>query len=233
VDKVRILTYHRVGLPRAGRWEHSTVPPRRFKRQVRTLRFLGSEFRRMDDVADWLGGRPPPGRRPVVLTFDDGYADLHEHLLPLLTERAIRATVFLVPGRTCNDWSRQSAGGLRPLLSWPQIREMADAGVDFGSHGLTHVRLPECGEQQLRAEVADSRKRIEDRLGRAVRHFAYPYGKLNERVVDAVREAGYSTGCTTTKGAVVAGADPFRLPRLTVGKRMGMVRFLLRFTVRH
>ena len=65
-----------------------------------------------------------------------------------------------------------------------------------------------------------------------MRHFCYPYGAWNERVVDVVRQAGYVTACTTSKGSVRLDTDPLRLPRLTVGKRMGMCRFLLRLTVR-
>jgi peptidoglycan/xylan/chitin deacetylase (PgdA/CDA1 family) len=231
--KVRILTYHRIGEPRSGSWEHSTVPPERFRRQLGALRVLGSDFWGMDRVADWLAGGSAPTGRPIALTFDDGYADLPDHALPLLAERGIPATVFLVPGRERNDWSQRSSGGLRSLLSWDQAREMADAGIEFGSHGLTHARLPACDAGRLRAEVADSRKQIEDALGRPVRHFAYPYGHHDDRVVDAVREAGYATACTTLKGAVREGADRFRLPRLTIGKRMGMTRFLLRLTIRH
>ena len=74
--------------------------------------------------------------------------------------------------------------------------------------------------------------RIEDELGTEVRHFCYPYGDFDDRVVAAVGEAGYTTAVTTRRGAVRSGADPLRLPRLTVGKRMGIVRFLVRVTVR-
>ena len=231
--KVRILTYHRIGIPRTGRWESGTVPPERFKRQLAALRLLGYRFWGMDDLAQWLRAPGALDGRPVVLTFDDGYADLHAHALSLLTEVGAAATVFLVAARERADWMRRAAQGPLDLLSWEEVREMSEAGMAFGSHGLTHVRLTECDDRRLRAEVADSRKLIEDRLGRRVRHFSYPYGKADRRVVDAVRAAGYETACTTERGAVPAGADPLRLPRLTVGKRMGMLRFLLRLTVRH
>lgn len=233
MDKVRILTYHRVGVPRTGRYERLTVPPGRFARQVGVMRLLGYEFCGLDGVAGWLSGQRERIGRPVVLTFDDAYADLYDHAFPLLLHRQIPAVVFLVARRQADVWVDRGQEGPLELMEWRQVQEMAEAGIVFGSHTLTHPRLTRCGAGELRAEVADSKKSIEDRLGRPVTHFCYPYGECDERVVDAVREAGYLTACTTQKGAVRPGADPLRLPRLAVGKRMGMRRFLLRLMVRH
>ena len=233
MEKLRILTYHRAGIPRTAGYEHFTVPPERFRGQVRWMRLLGFGFCSLDDVLPWLaGGRAGP-KRPVVLTFDDGYAEVYQHAFPLLLERRIPAVVFLVPGRRTDDWVDWEGEDHLPLMEWGHAREMAEAGITFGSHAMTHPRLPECDDARLRAEVADSKKMIEDQLGRAVRHFCYPYGKHDARVVEAVREAGYETACTTHKGCVLRGTDPFLLPRLTVGKRMGTRRFLMRLLIRH
>jgi len=231
--KFHILTYHRVGVPRAGTWERGTVPPARFRRQLRLLRALGFEFSPLGDVVGWLAGRQGQGSRRVALTFDDGYADVYGHAFPLLAEARIPAVMFLVAQRQTDEWAHPHGTGHLPLLNWAQAREMADAGVTFGSHSLTHARLTECEAERLRAEAADSKKLIEDALGREVRHFCYPYGAFDERVVEAVRGAGYATACTTVKGTVRQGADLLRLPRLTVGKRMGALRFLMRVLVRH
>ncbi|MCD6416962.1 MAG: polysaccharide deacetylase family protein [Planctomycetes bacterium] len=110
---------------------------------------------------------------------------------------------------------------------------MARSGICFASHTLTHPHLTSCTDSKLRQEVEDSKKIIEDELGRRIEHFCYPYGDYDERVIHAVRRAGYRTACTTNRGAVVKGTSPFELPRLTVGKRMHMQRFLLRVMIRH
>ena len=138
--------------------------------------------------------------------------------------------------------------GLKPVVLYEYNRLMkrqapnGGAGVDGGKAAERHledwsVQLPEEVQDLIRSHRHEHPthgfKRIEDELGRPVRHFAYPYGKHDQRVVDAVREAGYVTACTTVRGAVREGADPFLLPRLTIGKRMGMARFLLRLTIRH
>ena len=233
MDKFRIFAYHRIGIPRDGRYESLTVTPRRFYGQLGALRRLRYEFAALDTVRAWLDKSGNRLRRPVALSFDDGYQDLFEHAFPFLKKQRIPATVFLVARRDTNRWVRRE--GVRPLelLSWSQVKTMADAGIDFGSHSLTHPWLTDCSDAGLREEVADSKKIIEDHIGRQVRHFCYPYGRYDQRVEEAVRNAGYESACTTQKGVVMHGENPWRLPRLSIGKRMGLYRFLARVMFRH
>jgi peptidoglycan/xylan/chitin deacetylase (PgdA/CDA1 family) len=231
--KIRILTYHRVATSRTGGTERLTVPPHRFAQQIRLLRLMRTVFCDLDTCAAWLRGDTEDIGRPVVLSFDDGYAELCEHAMPLLVAHAIPAAVYLVADRQHDTWMDWGEQGSLPLMDWARIRELAAAGIIFGSHSLTHPDLTQLGAEKLAAEVGDSKKLIEDRIGLEVRHFCYPYGAHNPRVVDAVENAGYATACVTRRGAVSRDSDPFRLPRLTVGKRMGLLRFGLRLTVRH
>ncbi len=232
-EKVRILTYHRIGVPRSGRYERLTVSPGRFRAQLELMRWTGVRFADLDETAAWLGGGTGRIGRPVVLSFDDGYADLYEHALPRLLERGLPAIVFLVAERNVDAWMDWGERGSLELLSWTQIRELSDAGIQFGSHSLTHPDLTGLEPGALTAEVRDSKKRIEDRIGCEVRHFCYPFGAQSPTVVDAVREAGYTSACTTRRAAVREGEDAFLLPRLSVGKRMGLGRFTLRLSFRH
>ncbi len=233
MDKFRILAYHRIGIPRGGRYERLTVLPRRFSRQLGVMRRLRFEFAALDAVRPWLEENEKRLRRPVALSFDDGYRDLFEHAFPLLQRHRIPATVFLVARRERNDWIDREDSRPLDLLSWSQVKTMSAAGIDFGSHSLSHAPLTDCSDAELRAEVTDSKKIIEDHIGREVRHFCYPYGRCDQRVEAAVRSAGYDSACTTQKGVVRQGANPWRLPRLSVGKRMGLYRFLARFMFRH
>jgi len=180
----------------------------------------------------WLRDGKALPFRYTVMTFDDGFDDLYEHAFPLLQKEGIPAIIYLVSDCTEDKWQRQRSHSPLRLLNWSRIREMADSGIIFGSHTRTHVSLTLCTDEQLHDEVANSKKVIEDKLGRAVTHFCYPFGKLNDRVVDEVGEAGYTTACTTKKGSVLPDADLLRLPRLKVGKRMGLGKFLLRMTLR-
>lgn len=231
--KARILTYHRIGHPRDGKsYEALTVSPQRFKAQLRAMHFLGCTFEGPDAMTAWLRDGDTLPFRYTVLTFDDGFEDLYVHAFPLLQKEGIPAIIYLVSDCTEDKWQRQRSPAPLRLLNWAQIREMADSGIIFGSHTRTHVRLTLCTGEQLHDEVANSKKVIEDKLGRAVTHFCYPFGKLNDRVVDEVGKAGYTTACTTKKGSVLHDADLLQLPRLKVGKRMGWGRFLLRMTLR-
>ncbi|MFH1998934.1 MAG: polysaccharide deacetylase family protein [Planctomycetota bacterium] len=243
MQKIRILTYHRVGLPRQGRYEKFTVLPNRFALQMRTLARLGFGFVSMDYALECLQGAGDSAgsanaallkkRSPVVVTFDDGYGDLMEHALPLLKALKIPAMIYIVAAQASDQWVDWGERGPLQLLSWPDLKAMVAEGMTPGSHTLTHPHLMQISRNQLRAEVIDSKKIIEDRLGVQVRHFCYPFGEFDERVEETVREAGYLTACTTQRGVAQKGVHPLRLPRLSVGKRMGWFRFMVRILIRN
>jgi peptidoglycan/xylan/chitin deacetylase (PgdA/CDA1 family) len=226
--RLRVLTYHRVGVPRGGRTERLTVPPGRFAAQLRWLVRLGFEPSSLDVAPAVAAGQPVGPRRPVVLTFDDGFAEIYDHALPLLAERGVPAVVYVITEARRADMMEW--GGQEPpaLLAPRQWRELAQAGLTIGSHTRTHPRLTRCSPEQLVDEVAGSKSRLEDEIGCEVRHFCYPYGRWNDAVTEAVRDAGYATACTTERGMAGAGSCLLRLPRLTIGKRMRLLRFMRR-----
>jgi peptidoglycan/xylan/chitin deacetylase (PgdA/CDA1 family) len=104
------------------------------------------------------------------------------------------------------------------LLSWDQVREMADGGlIAFGSHGCSHSIMSRLSEDVLREELTASKAAIERGIGRPVRHFAYPNGTegdWDDRAVRLLPELGYTTTVTMRRGLVAVGADPFELPRV-------------------
>jgi peptidoglycan/xylan/chitin deacetylase (PgdA/CDA1 family) len=136
----------------------------------------------------------PPARgeaRRFAVTFDDGYADCLELALPVLQARGVPATVYVVSGAVGGraDWD-----GGAPVLSVEGLRQLQREGVFVGSHGRTHIRLSRLPEPELESEVRGSKADLEDLLGSAVRHFAYPHHSLDATAIDAVRAAGYESG---------------------------------------
>jgi len=127
--------------------------------------------------------------RRTCLTFDDGFADAHDVALPLLVEKKVPATVFVVT----NLIGRKSEWMPAPqqLLSETQVRELHAEGVVIGSHSRTHRGLTDLSDSELWDEVTGSRADLEDLLGAPVDCFCYPYNDVDERVIDAVRRAGY------------------------------------------
>jgi peptidoglycan/xylan/chitin deacetylase (PgdA/CDA1 family) len=163
-----------------------------------------------------FSGRTRTAERPVVITFDDGYADFHEHALPVLDRFGFAATVFVTTG-WLHDAGPHAAG--RPLgrmLSWRQAEEVAATGVEIGAHSHSHAQLDQLAAPALREELRRSRGLLENRLGRPVGAMAYPYGYSSARVRREARACGYTAACAVANAVMGGRHDPFAVPRLTV-----------------
>lgn len=206
-----ILTYHALD----DRGSVLSTPPATFARQMRSLVEGGVRVVPLRELGPRAGERGPSS--PVVaITFDDGLRSVYEHGLPVLAELGLAATVFLVTDYCGNtsSWPGQPPGlGDRPMLGWPEIREMAAAGIAFASHSRTHRDLSRLDAREVEAEMVESRRSIEDALGHPADAFAYPYGAHDARVRDLAR-AHFALACATTLGFVGPRSDRFALERL-------------------
>ncbi|MDQ1045702.1 peptidoglycan/xylan/chitin deacetylase (PgdA/CDA1 family) [Streptomyces sp. V4I2] len=204
-----------------------TVSPGRLDRQLGWLRRRGL---RGAGVHELLAARARgEGQDLVGLTFDDGYADFLTHALPLLRRHDCGATLFVLPGRLGGENAWDPCGPRKPLLSAEGIRHAAAQGVEIGSHGLTHVDLTRADDALLRAEVKDSRTALCELVGADIHGFCYPYGLVDRRAVDAVREAGYRYACATDPGDL---SCPLAIPRVHVGERDTPWRLRLKHLLR-
>ncbi|MFJ9706814.1 polysaccharide deacetylase family protein [Streptomyces sp. NPDC101234] len=201
-----------------------TVTPGRLEKQLRWLRRRGL---RGVSVTELLAARARgEGRRLVGLTFDDGYADFLDHALPLLDRWGCGATLFVLPGRLGGDNAWDPLGPRKPLLTADAIRRAAAGGVEIGAHGLTHVDLTKADADTLRAETAESRSLLEDLIQSPVDGFCYPYGTVDRRAVDAVRDAGYGYACAIDPGDL---NGVHALPRVHIGEHDHAVRLFLKY----
>ncbi|WP_267243123.1 polysaccharide deacetylase family protein [Streptomyces sp. PR69] len=199
-----------------------TVAPERLDLQLRALRRRGLAG---VGVSTLLRARAAGrGRGLVGLTFDDGYADFVDSALPVLRRHDCTATVFVLPGRLggVNAWDPE--GPRKPLLTADQIRAVAAAGMEVGSHGLVHRDLTAAGDDVLREETRGSRELIRELTGRAPDGFCYPYGYLDRRAADAVRAAGYAYGCAIDPGPLLG--DVHALPRTHISQADRSARLL-------
>jgi peptidoglycan/xylan/chitin deacetylase (PgdA/CDA1 family) len=233
VSKLSILMYHRVG---AFHDKPAAVPglycdARRFRAHLAYIARAGYSVMSLDDAYAGLFGGARLPRRAVVLTFDDGYQDFHDHALPILSEHGFPAVVFAVAGRVggAADWIAD--GPKAHLMSAETLRNLHGYNVTVGSHGLTHMRLAGAPPDAVQAETSDSRKRLGDLLGREVRHFCYPHGSYDAGAREAAREAGYWTGTTCIRGAAEQAANPYELPRKKISWSTGVpgLAYKLRF----
>ena len=162
--------------------------------------------------------------RVVSITFDDAYSSVLELAKPLLDRHGYPGTIF-VP----TDWPRAS----RPMrwpgidnwlgtphehelnaLTWQELRELADAGWEVGSHTCSHPHLSELDDAALMRELCDSKERVETELGQSCASLAYPYGDTDARVVEATREAGYRWAGTIPR--VLSPPRPLTWPRVPI-----------------
>jgi peptidoglycan/xylan/chitin deacetylase (PgdA/CDA1 family) len=190
-----------------------TVAPARFTRQMRWLTARG--LRGMGVTAA-LEARARGERGVVALTFDDGYADFATEAVPILRRFGFTATVYVLAGRLGGHNGWDTEGPRKALMTAEQVRQVAEAGMEIGSHGLRHVSLPEQDPARLHRELHESRAMLGELTGRPIRGLAYPYGHYGDRETGAAREAGYEHACGVGTGAP---ASVFTLSRTHLGQR--------------
>lgn len=193
--RLPVLLYHSVS-PRPGeRHPELTVTTAKFVEQMALLARKGFVGIRASAWLAALRGESSLPRRPILITFDDAYASVADHALPILAEHGFSALVFVIS---------QQVGGRsfwddEPLMSREQILDWRERGIEFGSHTRTHPRLPAIDMSAMRAEIAGSADDLLLLLGSRVESLAYPYGDYDERVVRMAR-ANYDLAFTTEEG---------------------------------
>lgn len=209
---VPVLTYH--SIDESG--SVISTAPDVFRRQMKFL--YENEWRAVslkELVEDLIAHKTPPPKT-VAVTFDDGFRNFFEAAYPVLEEYGFRATVFLVTdfcGKH-NDWAGNPPELPRSrLLGWPEIKRLSERGIEFGAHTRSHKDLTKCPPGEMMREISESKKEIENRLGREAATFAYPFGSINAPVREAAA-ANFKAACSTNLGKVRAGSDLFALERL-------------------
>lgn len=218
-----ILCYHIVESPRDPRMEISREV---FHQQMRYLAMTGYTVVPLRDIYDYATGkRSSLPKNAVAITIDDGWRSTYTEAFPEMKKRHFPFTVFIYP---------QIIGKTAYALTWKQIKEMANAGVDVESHSYSHPFLTRrrnatLDENQyhtwLQKELVESKKILERETGHPVSFLAYPYGDYDHFLVHDVKSAGYDAALTCEYGPVTRGMNPFRLRRVVIDKRMDFSAF--------
>jgi peptidoglycan/xylan/chitin deacetylase (PgdA/CDA1 family) len=213
-----VLVYHGVGAP-DGDGARLLVSPERLESHIRFLQRRGYRFSTAEELVG--SGRPQSGT--AVLTFDDGFRSCLTEAVPLLRRLDVRATFYVCPGLFGGQhWHLPGEAGR--LLDEDEARALVEAGMELGSHSISHpdLRLLDGGE--LAVELRDSKAAVERITGQPCRTLAYPYGLHDERVEQAASEAGYELAFAWLPG-------PWRelaAPRLPAPPRHGPLRLALK-----
>lgn len=203
--RARAVTYHRFG-PSVR--QPFTLQPDRFERQVRFLADSGRAIT-LADLAAFVAGEGTLPRDAVLLTIDDGDPSVLNEAVPILRAHKVPAVLFALAG---------TPPGF-PCLTDAQLKAVAAAGVEIGSHGVSHSSMGQLGPAEIRHEARASRERLEQLTGAPVTAFAYPFGTpadFSDASRAILEEAGYTLAFTSVHGAIMPGADPLSLPRAKI-----------------
>lgn len=198
-----ILMYHHCApLPPDAAIRGLYVTPRQFAWQMDWLRKRSVRFCTLRELEE--PATSAPDRPRVVVTFDDGLRDVYENAFPVLAERRLPAVVFPVVGDIGKSgvvWNENKDKSPQSLMSGAQIREMADAGHEFGSHLWEHRNASRLAPAELREQLERSRDELSRITGRPTTSIAYPYGDYSAEVVAETARAGYRHAVTTKTGS--------------------------------
>jgi peptidoglycan/xylan/chitin deacetylase (PgdA/CDA1 family) len=220
--RTRVLMYHRIlqdNMP--GPQHQYWLSQKEFRRQMRFLVRHGFTSMTFEEYWLYKNGQFCLPRKPVILTFDDAYVDTYAIAFPILRELGLKAVIFAVadPDIHTSIWDSDVAGGVAPLMSTNQLREMRKAGFEIGSHGLHHKALSLLAPQEAWVEISRSRAILESAIQASVQTFCYPYGSLNVSVKKMVRDAGYRMGVSAWAGPARFGRDDYQIRRIAVVKK--------------
>jgi peptidoglycan/xylan/chitin deacetylase (PgdA/CDA1 family) len=219
---LRVLMYHKVN----DLWPNPTsVPTSVFDAQMTLLGELGYVPVSLDAVLDHYLQRAPLPTKAVLLTFDDGYRDNLENAVPILRRHGFPAVLFVPIGflddarPLPHEESLRLLGIRNETVGWDELSELEAGGVRIESHGIGHRPLSELEPAEATREIALSKLRLEERLGREVEAFAFVKGSLADyrpEHASLVQQAGYKVAFTSVSGANSSSSDRFRLRRYNV-----------------
>ncbi len=214
---IPILLYHSVGHTSSAAYQRWCIEPSLFAEHVSALCSVGYDCLTVSGFVDAIGNDTLPPR-PLLVTFDDGRADYAEHAVPLLEAKGVVSTMYVVSTQVggTSAWLGIPGESDQPMMTWSDMHDVIASGHEIGSHSRTHPQLDVIPRSASIAEITDSRRELEDGLGRRVRSFAYPHGHHRDHEVAAVRAAGYDSACAVADRWSWVGQDRYRLSRLIV-----------------
>ncbi len=158
-----------------------TVTPEGFEEHLKYFKDNGYQIVLARELIDYFDTGRPLSAKAVAITFDDGRYGQYKWAFPLLKKYNAKATFFIT-----TSWV-----GKKDFLTWDQIKEMSESGMEIGSHSISHPHLSALGDKDLKHELEDSKKIIEEKIGKKIDLLAYPGGDFSQRVIEYAQAAGY------------------------------------------
>ena len=201
--KVLVLNYHQI----QDKANPLSITLADFEAQIKFLVDSGCITITPDELYAGLNGELDLPPKPVLITFDDGYLDNYTNAFPILKKYGLHATIFIIPAFT----------SVYPgYMTWEQLKEMEAGGITIESHTLTHPKLEELPDDEIRNELITSKNMLEENLGHPVEFLAYPTGTYNLHIAGIAQDVGYKGAFTIKYGVVDRGSNFFALERVPI-----------------
>ncbi len=229
--KIPILYYHKIDFPKKNAvYKGLYVTPKQFKRQMFLLKILGYHSINPKELLRFVKGHKPRVKKPILITFDDGYENNFLNAYPILKTMGFTALFFISTGLIGKKKSVLDERETIPedFLSKNKIRLMHNDGFFVGSHGINHYHLNRVEEGVLIGELIASKAYLENILETDIDFFSYPFGSYNLDIMRAVKNAGYLAAFTTVKGKVKTGDNSYELKRISVNGYNTIFNFLFK-----
>jgi len=218
---IPVLMYHRV-LDAPIDTKHKTfVTKQNFERQLRFFARRGLQSITFQDYLAFSTGDKPLSEfpeKPFILTFDDGYRDNFENMLPLAQKYGYKGVLFLLGDFSVsgNFWDIGEDAEANRIMTTEQKKAFVEQGWEIGAHTLSHPHLTQLGDGDVLHELRESRDRIEHELQTRVVSFAYPFGTYDEHIKDLVKQTGFEFAIATDTGGVTIEDDRFAIFRVNM-----------------
>ncbi|MBA4313284.1 MAG: polysaccharide deacetylase [Chlorobiaceae bacterium] len=230
--KIKVLMYHLITDNNnfCRKFKSISLPVESFRSQIKFLERWGFTPITFEDYQLYLEGELNLPKKPIILTFDDGYEDIYKYVYPIMKEYGMKGVLFITADRKVKTsvWDAHFGIPQLPLLNNQQIIELHAAGFEIGSHSISHPQLPHIPREKAWEEISRSRMILEILLNNPVKTFAYPYGLTNDTIKHMTIDAGYNFGCGTYTGPPIFGQDHSEIRRMLISGSMPIKYFALR-----
>lgn len=216
---IPVLMYHKIGDDKDN---DAVIREDLFREQMKFLKDNGYNPLTMDQLYDYVVNGAAVPEKPVVLTFDDGYADTYSIVYAIMKEYGFAATVFINPGDV----------GTR--LTWDQVREMHKNGITISNHGFQHIEMGQLSEAKQIENITKAQEALAKEVGiKDNPWFCYPYGDKNEFTDAATKKAGIKMSMAMKSGWAHTGDNPYNILRVWVGNAVDIKHFEERISTEH
>lgn len=213
---VNVLCYHSI----SKNDYHFSISADDFKEQIKKIS-KHSRFVSIEEVVKMTEEGKLEGPA-VAVTFDDAYQDIM-NALPVIEEYGIKPAIFVFSRP--DEVNRKDVDNNLPFLTFEQIKWLSFLGWTIGSHGATHAYLGNLSEEEMRKEIINSKKELEEKLGFKIKYFSYPKGIYDKKMLEAVKKAGYKAAFTIDPHRITKKTDLLVLPRTIIDKTRELSEF--------